>query len=92
MLPVVADAVTVSRRILGYSVAMVSASLALIPATGWVYGAGAAALGAAFLLAAARLHGRVRAGAKPDSLRLFHHSISYLTLLFVLVAVAPFVP
>jgi protoheme IX farnesyltransferase len=92
MLPVVAEAATVSRRILGYSVAMVAASLALVPAAGWVYGVGAAALGAAFLLAAARLHGRVRVGAKPDSLRLFHHSISYLTLLFALVAVAPFLP
>ena len=38
MLPVVAPAATVARKILFYSYAMVAATLALSPAAGWLYG------------------------------------------------------
>jgi heme o synthase len=89
MLPVVADDRTVTGRIVAYSWLMVATSLLLWPVahTGWLYPASAGALGAAFLLAAHRLHRSVRRGATVTPMRLFSFSISYLTLLFVAVAV-----
>lgn len=87
MLPVVADPRVVARRILGYSYAMVAASLLLIPAAGWIYAVGAAALGAAFLVQAHRLQHRVRTGRPAEAIGLFHASIRYLAVLFALVAV-----
>ncbi|MEP6461820.1 MAG: heme o synthase [Frankiaceae bacterium] len=89
MLPVVAEDRTVTRRIVAYSWVMVAVSLLLWPVagTGWLYPAAAATLGAAFLLAAHRLHRAVRRGAAAQPMRLFSLSISYLTLLFVAVAV-----
>jgi len=94
MLPVVAEPATVTRRIVGYSYAMVAATLALAPYAGWVYTALAAALGGWFLVEAHRLHNRVRAdgAGKPFPMRLFHLSIAYLTLLFVAVAVCALLP
>jgi heme o synthase len=59
MLPVVAPAWVVARKILVYSYAMVAATLALIPYAGWIYAAGAAGLGGWFLAEAHRLHSRV---------------------------------
>jgi protoheme IX farnesyltransferase len=72
----------------------VLASLLLVPvaATGPVYAASALLLGAVFLLEAHRLHARARAGAVGPALnpmRLFHFSITYLTILFVGVALDP---
>jgi protoheme IX farnesyltransferase len=69
-------------------------SLLLVPVapTGPVYALAAAVLGGAFLLEAHRLHARARAGvAKLAPMRLFHWSITYLSLLFVAVAVDPLV-
>jgi protoheme IX farnesyltransferase len=92
MLPVVASAASVTRQIVVYSWLMVAVSLALAPlGGGWFYAACAAVLGAAFLLEAHRLHHRVRGGATPKPLVLFHLSITYLTLLFAAVAVSQFV-
>ena len=45
MLPVVATAAEVTRKIVWYSYAMVAATLALAPYAGWIYGA--CALGSA---------------------------------------------
>jgi protoheme IX farnesyltransferase len=94
MLPVVAEPATVTRRIVGYSYAMVAATLALAPYAGWLYTAIAAALGGWFLVEAHRLHARVRADGtgKPFPMRLFHLSIAYLTLLFAAVAVSAVLP
>jgi len=92
MLPVVASPVTVTRKIVGYSYAMVAATLALIPYAGWLYGCFAAGLGVWFLAEAHRLRGRVAAGDAPAPMRLFHQSIAYLTLLFAAVAVAALIP
>jgi protoheme IX farnesyltransferase len=91
MLPVVAPPLTVARRIVGYSYGMVAISLLLIPSAGWIYGAVALAAGVWFLSEAYRLRARVKAGADPKPMRLFHYSISYLTLLFLAVAVAPLI-
>jgi protoheme IX farnesyltransferase len=92
MLPVVAPAASVTRQIVGYSWAMVVASLALVPCgAGPLYAAVAVVLGAWFLVEAHRLHRRVLRGEQPKPLALFHLSISYLSLLFVAVAVGQFV-
>ncbi|MEN3356909.1 MAG: heme o synthase [Mycobacteriales bacterium] len=61
MLPVVATADVVARRIVGYTWATVAASLLLWPlATGWVYGVAAVPLGGWFLAEAYGLRSRVR--------------------------------
>jgi len=93
MLPVVASPVAVTRKILGYSYAMVAATLVLAPYAGWLYTAAAVALGAWFLVEAHRLHREVKAAAdRPFPMRLFHLSIGYLTLLFAAVAVCSLLP
>ena len=68
MLPVVAPAAEVTRKILWYSYAMVAATLALVPYAGWIYGTAALGLGGWFLLAAHRLHAQVRADASARAL------------------------
>jgi protoheme IX farnesyltransferase len=88
MLPVVAPQLTVARQIVAYSWAMVASSVLLWPvATGWIYGVGAIVLGAVFLVAAHRLERGVAQGRRVKPMSLFHLSIQYLTILFVLVAV-----
>jgi protoheme IX farnesyltransferase len=93
MLPVVADATTVTRKIVGYSYLMVAVSFVLVPVghAGWLYLVAAVVLGAWFLVEAHRLSTRARAGEDPKPMRLFHMSITYLTLLFAAVAVGQFV-
>jgi protoheme IX farnesyltransferase len=93
MLPVVADARVVARKIVGYSWAMVAASLVLVPVAdaGWLYLAAALGLGGWFVREAHALLRRVEAGGNPKPMRLFHLSISYLTLLFLALAVGQFV-
>ena len=77
---------------------MVAASLLLWPVAGTtpVYGAAALVLGAAFLREAHRLlrraRGRRHGASTPAAMRLFHGSITYLTLLFVAVAIDPLLP
>jgi protoheme IX farnesyltransferase len=94
MLSVVESPVGVARRVVAYAWAMVACSLLLWPVahTGPVYLGMAVCAGAAFLLEAHRLLARARA-QQPNlaPMRVFHRSITYLTLLFVAVAVDPFV-
>jgi protoheme IX farnesyltransferase len=91
MLPAVAAPATVTRRIVLYSWLMVAASLGLAPfGGGWFYAGCAVILGGWFLVEAHRLHRRVLAGQPPSPMRLFHLSITYLTLLFAAVAVSQF--
>jgi len=61
MLPVVAPAAVVARKIVIYSYAMVAATLALAPYAGWLYGACAAGLGGWFLAEAHRLRSGIAA-------------------------------
>ena len=94
MLPVVAEDVAVGRQIVVYSWVTVATSLLLIPVApmGWVYTVVAVVAGALFVVEAHRLLGRARrgvAGPALGAMRLFHYSISYLTLLFLGVAVDP---
>lgn len=92
MLPVVADPKVVGKQIVIYSWAMVLWSLLLIPAadTGWVYTIGALVTGGYFLYEAHALYGRSkREEAELKPMRLFHGSITYLTVLFLVVAIDP---
>ena len=93
MLPVVAATSKVALQIVLYSWVMVATSLVLVPVApmGPVYAVAAAVLGAGFLVEAHALLHRVRRGdADPKPMRLFHGSISYLALLFLFVAIDPF--
>jgi protoheme IX farnesyltransferase len=63
MLPVVAPASVVARKILIYSYVMVATTLALAPYAGWVYTILAAGLGAWFLAEAHRLRAQVAQAA-----------------------------
>jgi heme o synthase len=95
MLPVVAGSVTVARQIVLYSWVMVVVSLLLWPLgyVGWFYTTVALAAGGWWLWEAHALHARAKAGAKgakPKEMRLFHWSITYVSLLFVAVAIDPF--
>jgi protoheme IX farnesyltransferase len=91
MLPVVAAPERVARDILCYSGLTVATSLLLWPvATSWVYGVLAAAAGGVLLVAAHRLYADVRAGRSARPMRLFHLSNSYLTFVFVAVAIDTF--
>ena len=89
MLPVVREASVVARQIVVYSYAMVATSLLLVPVgdAGWLYLVSAVVLGALFLRKAHGLQARVARGADPRPMVLFHWSITYLTLLFLAVAV-----
>jgi heme o synthase len=94
MLPVVAPAREVGRRIVAYSWVMVATSLLLWPVagTGIFYPLAAAALGAFFLVEAHRMWRRAL-GTEDltviQPMRLFHSSNLYLSLLFVAVALDP---
>ncbi len=94
MLPVVAKDAAVARQVVIYGWHTVVASLALIPiaSMGWVYLVVAVPAGGLFLLEAHRLLRRAKAPenvttASLNPMRLFHYSISYLTLVFLAVAV-----
>jgi heme o synthase len=87
MLPVVTTADRVVRQIVTYSWVMVVWTLMLVPATGWVYTTFALVTGAWFLIVAHRLHAAVRRGEPGKPMKLFHMSNTYLTLVFVALAV-----
>jgi protoheme IX farnesyltransferase len=97
MLPVVRTDTQVANSIIAYTWVMVATSLVLVPVAsmGWVYGIGATVLGVGFLWEAYLLKRRIAAGSgtvTATAMRLFHGSITYLALLFLLVALDPFVP
>ena len=97
MLPVVASPTAVGRQVVAYTWATVAATLLLVPVagTGAVYAVAAVVLGAWFLLEAHGLLRRAKRVASADevgAMRLFHTSISYLTLLFLALAVDAVLP
>ena len=96
MLPVEQGPVAVGRQIVAYSWVMVAVSLVLVPVApmGWVYAVTALVAGALFLVEAHRLLRAARAGLTGTALRpmrLFHYSITYVTVVFLAVAVDPLV-
>ncbi|WP_078884234.1 heme o synthase [Streptomyces sp. NRRL S-340] len=95
MLPVIASNKVVARQIVIYSWVMVVVSLLLTPLgyTGWFYTVVALLAGGFWLWEAHGLQNRAKAevtGAKLKEMRLFHWSITYVSILFVAVAVDPF--
>ncbi|MFK3982302.1 heme o synthase [Micromonospora sp. NPDC050397] len=89
MLPVVASMRRVNLEIVLFAWLTVAASLAAWPlgeGLGPVYGITAVVSGAIFVLEAHRLQGRSRRGEPLKPMRLFHWSTTYLTILFVAVA------
>ncbi|WP_037931768.1 heme o synthase [Streptomyces sp. SPB78] len=95
MLPVVAGNKVVARQIVLYSWVMVAVSLLLtvLGYTGWFYTVVALLSGGYWLWEAHGLLHRAKGeitGAKLKEMRLFHWSITYVSILFVAVAIDPF--
>ena len=86
MLPAVATFARTAREILIYSVLLVGVTLLLAPVAslGVIYIVSASSLGLVFVGLAVRLRWRATPKA---AMQLFSYSITYLTLLFVLMAV-----
>jgi protoheme IX farnesyltransferase len=87
MLPAIATEKQVTKQILIYTWLMVLATLALAPATGWLYVAVAVVAGAWFLVMAHQLYSGVRRGEEVKPLRLFLQSNNYLAVVFCALAV-----
>jgi protoheme IX farnesyltransferase len=88
MLPVVRSMERVNFEIVLYTVLTVVASLAAWPlGLGPIYGVTAIVMGAVFLFEAIRLVRQEGGGAAVKPMRLFHLSITYLTVVFMAVAV-----
>jgi len=86
MLPAVATEKQVTRQIVIYTWLTVLATLALVPATGWLYAAVALLAGAWFLIMAHQLYAGVRRGQPVKPLRLFLQSNNYLAVVFCALA------
>jgi heme o synthase len=91
MMPVVASLRRTTLEILIYTVILWALTL-LIGSTahlGWVYAISATVLGALFTFYAWRLyrHARIDRADVAEAMRLFHFSITYLSALFILMAV-----
>jgi len=91
MMPVVASLQRTTLEILIYSVIMWALTLFIGPVAhfGWVYALSATILGGLFTFYAWRLYHHAHEGKADvaEAMRLFHFSITYLTALFVLMAV-----
>lgn len=94
MLPVTDTPHTVAKQIIIYSWVMVATTIALIPVAGmtWLYSIIAIASGALFIHEAYALRSRVRQDL-PDlnPMKLFHWSITYLSLVFLAIGIDSFI-
>jgi protoheme IX farnesyltransferase len=93
MLPVVRGSKTVAVQIILYSWALVVSSFMLIPAgnMGWIYTGTALVTGVWFMWESYLLYGEGLKGEPKNPMRLFHGSITYLTVLFIAVALDPLI-
>jgi protoheme IX farnesyltransferase len=93
MLPVVADSKNVAKQIVLYSYAMVASTLLLIPVhpMGLIYSVTAIGGGIWFIIEAHLLQTKTKAGSVDNPMKLFHFSITYLTVLFIAIGVDPLV-
>ena len=91
MLPVVRGNKTVGVQIVLYAWALVASTLLLIPIGGMgvIYSAAALILGLLFILESHRLNAEANKGEIKNPMRLFHGSITYLTVLFIAIALDP---
>ncbi|WP_309069634.1 heme o synthase [Microbacterium sp.] len=100
MLGATRDGVQVGLQIILYAWATVACSLLLIPVAGMglVYTVSAIVFGGWFLYESHRLYNRTvlqaaeGRGQAPGPMRVFHASITYLTLVFLAVAIDPLLP
>ena len=91
MLPVVRNNQTVGVQIILYAWALVASTILLIPVAsmGLIYSVTALATGTWFVVESYRLYRQALVGEISNPMRLFHGSISYLTLLFIAIAIDP---
>jgi len=84
----------VGLQVILYAWATVASSLLLIPVApmGLVYSVSALVFGGWFIVESHVLYNRAVRGEQPRPMRVFHASITYLTLLFVAIAVDPLLP
>lgn len=94
MLGVTRNASQVGLQVILYAWATVACSLLLIPVAGMglVYTASALVFGGWFVYESHRLYDQAVRGSNPRPMRVFHASISYLTLIFLAVAIDPLLP
>jgi protoheme IX farnesyltransferase len=94
MLAVVREAPVVGLQVILYAWATVAASLLLIPLApmGVLYAVVAVVAGGWFIVESHRLYQRSLRGGELTPMRVFHSSISYLTLLFLAVGIDPLLP
>lgn len=94
MLGVVRGRITVGLQIILYTWATVASTLLLIPVAnmGWVYSAVAVVSGAMFIVEAHRLYGHAIRGEEGKPMKLFAGSITYLSVVFLAIAVDPLLP
>lgn len=94
MLAVVRGQAHVGIQVILYAWATVVASLLLIPVAdmGWLYTAIAIGAGGWFVYESHRMYSRAIRHEDPKPMRVFHSSISYLTLLFLAVGIDPLLP
>jgi heme o synthase len=91
MLPVVRNNKTVGLQIVLYAWALVASTILLVPIgeMGLIYAATALLGGVIFLLESHRLNAEAKIGEITKPMRLFHGSITYLTVLFIAIALDP---
>lgn len=94
MLPVSEPAPLVASHMIAYAAAMVASSLVLIPVAGlgWLYSAVAVVTGAWFTYLCVQLWRRAKSNEKLAAMKVFHGSITYLSVLFIAMAIDPFLP
>lgn len=94
MLGATRDGLQVGLQVILYAWATVASSLLLIPVAGMgiVYTAAAVVFGGWFIVESHVLYNRAARGEQIRPMRVFHASITYLTLLFVAIAVDPLLP
>ncbi len=95
MLGAIAGASVVSVQVVLYAWATVICSLLLVPVggAGWVYTVAAVLGGGWFIFESHKLYAAARAGTVTGkgAMKVFHASISYLTVVFLALAIDPFV-
>jgi protoheme IX farnesyltransferase len=84
----------VGLQVILYAWATVACSLLLVPVAqmGIVYALVAAASGAWFIIESHRLYATAIRHGEVKAMRVFHSSISYLTLVFLAVGIDPLLP
>jgi protoheme IX farnesyltransferase len=91
MLPVVRDQVSVGKQIVWYAYAYVLSTIALVPVAtmGWVYAITALVSGLWFIIESHLLLSQAKKNEVAKPMRLFHISITQLTILFIAIGVDP---